>query len=74
MSGKLVRRESDSKITGVCAAIGRYFNVDPTVVRIFFVLASFFEINCPIKNEIEIRNPYHLIFIKPKFKNVSPGD
>ena len=36
MSGKLVRRESDTKITGVCGAIGRYFGIDPTVIRILF--------------------------------------
>ena len=40
MSGKLVRRESDTKITGVCGAIGNYFGIDPTVVRILFVFAS----------------------------------
>ena len=48
MSGKLVRRDSDTKITGVCAALGRYFGIDPTVVRILFVLASIFGVGSPI--------------------------
>ena len=48
MSGKLVRREVDTKITGVCGAIGRYFGIDPTVVRILFVLASIFGVGSPI--------------------------
>ena len=41
---------------------------------IFLVLASFLEINRPINTDIDIRNPYHLIVRKPKFKKVSPGD
>ena len=41
---------------------------------IFLVLASFLERDNPINIEIENKNPYHLIFIKPKLKNVSPGD
>ena len=48
MSGKLVRRESDTKITGVCGAIGNYFGIDPTVVRILFVFASIFGVGSPI--------------------------
>ena len=48
MSGKLVRGESDTKITGVCGAIGRYFGIDPTIVRILFVLASILGVGSPI--------------------------
>ncbi len=48
MSGKLIRRESDTKITGVCGAIGRYFGIDPTVIRILFILASIFGVGSPI--------------------------
>ena len=40
----------------------------------FLNLASFLETKSPITTEIEIKNPYHLILKKPKFKNVSPGD
>ena len=48
MSGKLVRRENDTKITGVCGAIGRYFGIDPTIIRILFVLTSIFGVGSPI--------------------------
>ena len=41
---------------------------------IFLDFASFLEIKSPIITEMEISRPYHLIFRKPKFKNVSPGD
>ena len=41
---------------------------------IFLDFASFLEIKIPINTEKEISRPYHLIVIKPKFKNVSPGD
>jgi len=41
---------------------------------IFLAFASFLETNRPIKTETEMRSPYHLIVINPKFKKVSPGD
>lgn len=37
---KLTRREG--KLLGVCAGLGEYFDLDPTVVRIGFVLMFFF--------------------------------
>ena len=40
----------------------------------FLAFASFLETYRPIKTETEIRSPYHLIVINPKFKKVSPGD
>jgi len=42
--------------------------------RKFYKDISFLETNRPIKTETEIRSPYHLIVINPKFKKVSPGD
>jgi phage shock protein PspC (stress-responsive transcriptional regulator) len=29
-------------IAGVCAGLGKYFGIDPTVVRLIFVLGTFF--------------------------------
>lgn len=37
---KLVRKEG--KLLGVCAGIGDYMDVDPTVIRIAFILFLFF--------------------------------
>lgn len=35
---KLFRSETDKVIGGVCGGIGEYFNVDPTLVRVGFVI------------------------------------
>lgn len=35
---KLYKSTTDKKIDGVCAGIAAYFNLDPTVVRIAWVL------------------------------------
>lgn len=37
---QLTRSVSDRKIAGVCGGIGHYFGIDPTLVRIGFVLAG----------------------------------
>ncbi len=34
--------EKDSMIGGVCAGIADYFNVDPTLIRLFWVLMTIF--------------------------------
>jgi phage shock protein C len=40
MSKKLYKSNSDKKIDGVCAGIAEYFNLDPTVVRIAWIIFS----------------------------------
>ncbi len=42
MDGKLVRSKSDRMIAGVCGGLARYFNIDPVIVRLVFVLAVLF--------------------------------
>jgi phage shock protein PspC (stress-responsive transcriptional regulator) len=37
---KLYRSRNDRMISGVCAGIGEYFGVDPTLVRLAFVLMA----------------------------------
>ncbi len=39
---KLVRVEDGRMIAGVCIGLGRYLGVDPTIVRIIFVLLALF--------------------------------
>lgn len=39
MSQKLTR-SSNKMIAGVCAGVGEYFNIDPTIVRIVWALAT----------------------------------
>jgi phage shock protein PspC (stress-responsive transcriptional regulator) len=37
----LTRSKSNRMIAGVCAGLGDYLNIDPTVVRLLFVLGLF---------------------------------
>jgi phage shock protein C len=42
MEGKrLTRSRSERMIGGVCGGLAEYFNIDPTLVRLAFVLAFF---------------------------------
>lgn len=35
---KLYRSRSDRLFFGVCGGLGKFFNIDPTIVRLIFVL------------------------------------
>ena len=37
----LTRSVSNRMVAGVCAGLGEYLNIDPTVVRLLFVLGFF---------------------------------
>ena len=37
----LTRSRSNRMIAGVCAGLGDYLNIDPTIVRLLFVLGFF---------------------------------
>lgn len=39
---RLYKVENNKKICGVCGGIGEYLNVDPTVIRLLWVIAFFF--------------------------------
>ena len=38
MKKRLYKDHSDKKICGVCSGIAKYFNIDPTIVRLALVL------------------------------------
>ena len=38
---RLVRSINDRKIAGVCSGLADYFDIDPTVVRVIWALATF---------------------------------
>lgn len=38
---KLYRSRNDRMIAGVCGGLGEYFEVDPTLIRLLFVLGIF---------------------------------
>ena len=42
MQKKLYRSATDRKIAGVCAGVAEYLNIDPTVIRVIWLIASLF--------------------------------
>ena len=40
MNGKKLYRSNNRMITGVCAGLAEYFNVDPTIIRLGAVVLS----------------------------------
>ena len=41
MNRKLTRSASNRMVCGVCAGVGEYFQVDPTVIRLLWALLTF---------------------------------
>ena len=39
---KRLYKSKDKKISGVCAGIAEYFSLDPTLIRVLYVLATIF--------------------------------
>src|SRR5512135_1783471 len=39
---RLYRSKTDSMVGGVCGGLGKYFGIDPTLVRLVFVLLAVF--------------------------------
>lgn len=39
---RLMRSRTDKKIAGVCGGVARYFDVDPTFVRLLWLILVFF--------------------------------
>jgi|LDZU01.1.fsa_nt_gi phage shock protein C len=38
---RLYRSRNDRMLAGVCAGLGDYLNIDPTIVRIIFIVLAF---------------------------------
>lgn len=45
---KLCKIESEGKISGVCAGLARYLNIDVTVIRIIFLIMLFMGVGSPV--------------------------
>ena len=41
---KLYRSTSNRMIAGVCAGVAEYLNIDPTVIRVLWVIATLFSV------------------------------
>jgi phage shock protein C len=37
---KLYRSRTDRKLAGVCGGLAQYFNLDPTLIRVLFVVLA----------------------------------
>ena len=61
---KLVLSNDNKMIVGVCGGLGIYFNIDPTIIRIIFILSFFIFIGASI--------PIYMVFyiIIPKEKHI----
>ena len=40
MEKRLYRSRTDKKLAGVCGGLGEYLNMDPTIIRLIWVLIS----------------------------------
>ncbi len=40
MDNRLYRSRTDSMLGGVCGGMGVYFRIDPTIIRILFILLT----------------------------------
>jgi phage shock protein PspC (stress-responsive transcriptional regulator) len=45
---RLYRSRDDRMIAGVCTGLAKYFNVDPTIVRLAFVLGFFLGVSATL--------------------------
>jgi phage shock protein C len=64
---RLYRSRHDRKIAGICGGLGEYFNVDPTLVRVAWVIATF------LSAGIAILFYLVLIFVIPNEDEVRGG-
>ena len=44
---KLLRSRSERWVAGICGGIGDYFDVDPALVRLVYMLLTFFSAGFP---------------------------
>jgi phage shock protein PspC (stress-responsive transcriptional regulator) len=45
---RLTKSETDKMLFGVCGGLADYMNMDSTVMRVLFVLITFFGVGSPI--------------------------
>ena len=69
MEKRLYRSRTNKSLGGVCGGLGNYFNVDPVIIRVAYVLLAIFSAGFPgllvyiilcivIPNEPEIIEPW----------------
>jgi phage shock protein PspC (stress-responsive transcriptional regulator) len=48
MTRKLKRSQTNRKLTGVCGGIAEYLNIDATIIRIIFIIATIVGFGSPV--------------------------
>ena len=48
MASKLKRSTSDGMLAGVCSGLAKYFGIDPTIMRILYVIFALVGVGSPI--------------------------
>lgn len=67
MEKKLYRSEEDKKLCGVCGGIAAYFDIDSTVIRLLWVLATLFlgsDIICALIMPVRKDEPLEYEYIR----------
>jgi len=44
---RLYRSNKNRMIAGICGGIGEYFDIDPTLVRVIYIIVSVFSVAFP---------------------------
>jgi phage shock protein PspC (stress-responsive transcriptional regulator) len=42
MSKRLYRSSKDRKLAGVCGGVGEFFDIDPTIIRVLYLICAIF--------------------------------
>ena len=53
---KKLYRTRDKKISGVCGGIAEYFEIDPTLIRLLWIIFAFVAMNSPIPSNPNQKN------------------
>ena len=46
MNKKLYRSMTDKRLCGICGGLGEYFEIDPTIIRLIWVILTFCSFGC----------------------------
>lgn len=47
MTKRLFRSKNDSMLAGICGGIAEYFDLDPTLIRLAFIVLSILSVGFP---------------------------
>lgn len=71
---KLYRSVDDKKISGVCGGLAKYFGIDPTIVRLVWVVLSLVPIVGMVIGVLAYIISTLVIPIEPDYVDIEPKD